>query len=160
MPLGAGESRVHFTFTLQNQKLEGSFADSTVELTLDTNNPARSSLKATVSAATVTTGNTQIDSTLLGSDWLDVKTYSTASFMSRELIRIDDEHYSVSGTLQIKDVARDVTFPMYLVSDKNKRMATGSFKIDRLNFELGRSSQPDEDTVGYQIVVGFELEVR
>jgi hypothetical protein len=39
-------------------------------------------------------------------------------------------------------------------------MASGNFAIDRLEFGLGSSTQPDEETVGYQVVVYFEFEIQ
>lgn len=159
-PLGAGESRVHFTFTVQNQESQGSFSESAVELLLDRNNPANSSLNATVNTATVTTGTSQIDATLLGNDWFDVKNHPQASFTSRELVAVGEDRYSASGTLRIKGIARDLIFPMDLVYVEKESKATGSFTINRLDFELGSASQPDEETVGYQIEVGFEFEVK
>lgn len=159
-PLGAGESRVDFTFTLQNEETQGSFSESSVELLLDTNNPAGSSLNATVNTATVTTGTGQIDSTLLREDWFDVEAHPQASFTSREMTAAGENIYSVYGTLRIKGIAKDIEFPMELVSVENKRIATGSFAIDRLDFELGRDSQPEEDSLGYQVVVSFEFEVQ
>lgn len=159
-PLGAGESRVHFTFTVQNQESQGSFSESVVELLLDRNNPAKSSLNATVNTATVTTGTSQIDATLLGNDWFDVKNHPQASFTSRELVAVGEDRYSASGTLRIKGIARDLIFPMDLVYVEKEPKATGSFTINRLDFELGSASQPDEETVGYQIEVGFAFEVK
>jgi cytochrome b561 len=160
VPLSAGKSSVQFAFTVQNQTAEGLFPESTVELLLDTENPTANTLDATVTTATITTGNSQIDSTLLGSDWFDVKNHPQASFASRELVPVGEGSYAATGTLRIKGISRELTFPLNLAHEENKSMATGSFTIDRLDFDLGKNSQPDEETVGYQIVVEFEFEIQ
>ena len=49
---------------------------------------------------------------------------------------------------------------MNLVYVENMRMATGGIAIDRLEYELGSSSQPDEDPVEYRVAVSFEFEVQ
>jgi polyisoprenoid-binding protein YceI len=160
VPLIAGNSRVQFVFTVQNQTAEGLFPESMVELLLDTNNPTASTLNARVTTATVATGNSQVDATLLGSDWFDVKNHPQASFVSTEMVPAGENSYSATGTLQIKGFSRKLTFPLKLIHEENKSMATGSFTLDRLDFDLGKSSQPDEETVGYQVVVEFEFEVQ
>jgi cytochrome b561 len=160
VPFGAGNSRVQFTFTVQNQVLEGMFPESTVELLLDTENPVANTLAATVSIATATTGDSQIDSTLLGSDWFDVKNHAQASFASSELIPAGEDSFAVTGSLQIKGISRELRFPLNLAHAENKSMASGSFTIDRLDFDLGKTSQPDDETVGYLVVVKFEFEVQ
>jgi len=160
VPLGAGKSRVHFGFTALNRSLEGRFVESSVELLLDSNNPAANSLRATLNVSTITTGNSQVDATLLGSDWLDVKNHPQASFESTELVAVGEDGFSVSGSLRIKGVSRDLRFPLMLVKSENKRMATGSFTVNRLDFNLGSSSQPDEAKVAFPVEVGFEFEVQ
>jgi len=160
VPLSAGNSRVQFAFTLQNQEVKGLFPESTVELLLDTENSAANTLAATVTTATATTGDSQIDSTLLGSEWFDVKNHPQASFASSELVSVGEDSFSVTGTMQIKGISRELTFPLNLAHEENKSMASGSFTIDRLDFDLGKNSQPDEETVGYQVVVEFEFEIQ
>ena len=160
VPVGAGKSRVQFTFTLQNVATQGLFPESTVELLLDSDNPAANTLNATINTATVTAGDSQIDLALLGSDWFDVENHPQASFKSKQLVSVSENSFSASGTLQIKAIARDLTFPVQLTFEENKRVARGSFKVNRLDFELGNDSQPDEDTAGFQVVVEFEFEVQ
>ena len=160
LPLSAGNSRVHFVFTVQNQSVEGLFPESTVNLLLDMENPAANTLDATVSTVTVTAGDTQIDSTLIGSDWFDVANHPQARFASRKLVPVNEGSFSVTGTLQIRGVSRELTFPLKLAHGENKSIASGNFTIDRLDFDLGKNSQPDDETVGYQVVVRFEFELQ
>jgi cytochrome b561 len=160
VPMTAGMSRINFSFTVQGQDSSGTFSDSTVELVLGAKNPGGNSLKATVNTATVFTGTSQVDSTLMGSDWFDVKNHTQAVFTSSEIVAIDEERYSVTGMLQIKDTTRKLSFEFRMVGLDDSRMASGNFAIDRLEFGLGSSTQPDEETVGYQVVVYFEFEIQ
>jgi hypothetical protein len=47
-----------------------------------------------------------------------------------------------------------------LTYSDDKQVASGSFTVNRLDFNLGRDSQPDDETVAYQVTVKFEFEVR
>lgn len=160
VPLAAGSSQVRFEFTVQNQAQEGSFSESTVEMLLDPDNLAASRLHSTVNMATLNTGNSQVDATLAGEDWFDSENHPQALFESRELVPLGENSYSTSGTLRIKGIARELSFPVILTNSDDKRVASGSFIVNRLDFNLGRDSQPDDETVGYPVTIKFEFEVQ
>jgi cytochrome b561/polyisoprenoid-binding protein YceI len=160
LPLAAGDSQVSFTFILQGNSTEGVFPESKVDLLLDIDNPNNSSLRAAVNTTGVTAGNSQIDSTLKGSDWFDINSFPQAIFESTQLLPTGEDQYSVSGTLQIRGISKELAFPMQLVFEETHKVAIGSFIINRLDFDLGKSSQPDDDTVGYGVEVSFKFEIQ
>ncbi|MEM7564132.1 MAG: cytochrome b/b6 domain-containing protein [Pseudomonadota bacterium] len=83
VPIAAGgNSHVSFEFVMQGDLSEGVFNDSTVEMALDPSNPEAGRLQARVNTASVDSGNSQIDSTLTGSDWFDVSNHPDATFNS------------------------------------------------------------------------------
>ena len=159
-PLAAGSSRVNFTFSVQGQTAEGTFPESTVELKIDNANPTVNSLNATVNTTTVSAGNSQVDSTLQGSDWFDVDNHPQAEFISTELLPVSGGSYSAAGTLRIRDITNEIAFPVNLETSESGQLALGQFTVDRRDFNLGMSSQPDDETVGFEVVVQFEFEVR
>ena len=159
-PLATGASRVEFEFTVDEQTSRGSFVASTVELTIDRDNPTLNRLWATVDTSTVATGTSQIDSTLKGSDWFDVDNYPQASFESSALLPGSEDSYMVSGVLTIKGIARQLRFPLTLYQAENGRVARGGFTVARLDFDLGADSQSDDETVGFEVSVEFEFEVQ
>lgn len=160
VPLGAGKSQVNFEFSVQNQAQQGLFPESTVDMLIDPDNPAANRLQATVTTATVASGNSQVDATLVGEDWFDVENYPQATFESAALLPQGENSYSATGALQIKDISRDISFPVTLTSVEGKRLARGSFVVNRLDFDLGSESQPDDESVGYEVTISFEFEVR
>jgi polyisoprenoid-binding protein YceI len=129
-------------------------------MTLDAADPESGSLRATVATGSVSSGNSQIDSTLVGSDWFDVRNYPQAVFESTSIRAIDDNRYAVTGTLQIRGTTRDIEFTLTLDGEAGARKATGEFTVNRLDFELGAESQADEDTVAYPVTIRFAFEVR
>ena len=159
-PLAAGDSRVRFEFVVMGELQEGVFSESTVEMLIDPDNPGANRLFATVNTTMVNTGNSQIDSTLVGEDWLDSGNYPNAIFESNVLVPRGENNYAVSGTIRIKEIAREVSFPINLETRNDELIASGSFTVDRLDFNLGRDSQPDDDTAGYRVTIIFEFAVR
>ena len=160
IPTTVGNSKVHFEFTLMNGAQEGSFTESTVEMLIDPDNPAANRLQATVNTATVNTGNSQIDTTLSDQDWFNSENHPLALFSSKALAPLGENSYSAIGILSIKGIAHEVSFPVNLANSDNKQIASGSLTVNRLDFNLGRGSQPDDETVGYLVTVTFEFKVR
>jgi len=159
LPLAAGSSQVRFEFTLQNRIQIGSFLDSTVDMVIAGENPLANRLQSTVDTSTVKTGNSQIDGTLRSEDWFDSTHYPQAVFHSQKLTPTGDSSYLVSGILSIKGISQERTFPIDLAQSNGKPVARGSFTIDRLDFNLGRKTQPSDDTVGYHVTITFEFDV-
>ena len=160
-PLAAtGPSQVQFDFTVQNQGLSGSFRESSVELFIDRRNPLKNSLSASVNVPSVATGNSQIDTTILASDWFDANNHALASFESTKVTPVEENSYSVSGTLTIKDLGREVSFPLQIENLDTGRTASGSFSVNRLDFELGKNSQPTDKTVAFDVTINFRFEIE
>ncbi|MEM7564272.1 MAG: YceI family protein, partial [Pseudomonadota bacterium] len=90
----------------------------------------------------------------------DVSNHPDATFNSTVLSQEGENSYRVSGDLQIRGVVQTIEFPLELVSEDDKRLATGGFVIRRLDFGLGADSQPDEDTVDFEVTIKFSFEVK
>ena len=116
-------------------------------------------MRARVNTASVASGNSQIDSTLVGSDWFDVKNHPEASFESTAVLPDGEDRFQVSGNLQIRGITHELEFPLQLVTEDTRRMATGSFVIRRLDYGLGADSQPDDETVDLNVTVKFSFEL-
>lgn len=159
-PLSAGDSDVGFTFAMMGIENQGVFPESTVELNYDTNNPAQASMTATVTTASANTGDMQVDSSLTDPDWFDSTTFPTATFTSTSLEESAPDNLIVKGTLEIKGVSQDVEFPMTITSDDQGRTASGGFTINRLDFNIGKSAQPDDSTVGYNVLISFSFAIN
>lgn len=72
----------------------------------------RSSVTATIEAASIDTGNAERDAHLRSPDFLDVKRFPTLSFASERVIRQSDERWRVHGMLTIRDIARAVVLDL------------------------------------------------
>ena len=89
-------------------KVRGSFADWQGTAHIDAANPADSSVKLTINAASVATGSPDRDGHLQSADFFDVENFPEWTFVSTEVSRDGDE-WTVAGDLTIKGVTRPVT---------------------------------------------------
>lgn len=112
-------------------KVRGQFADWTASATIDTANPAASSVTLTIDPASVSTGSADRDGHLTSPDFFDVATYPEWRFVSTEVER-DGETWSITGDLTIKDVTRPVT-----IEFEETGSAKDPFGNVRVGFEGG-----------------------
>ena len=74
--------------------------------------PAASTVEATVDMDSIDTRQEQRDAHLRGSDFFDLETYPTIDFVSTAAERVDDTTYRLTGDLTIKGVTNPVTIDL------------------------------------------------
>ncbi|MBX2825195.1 MAG: cytochrome b/b6 domain-containing protein [Gammaproteobacteria bacterium] len=158
--MSAGDSDVSFVFTMFDAENTGIFESSQVELQYDAGNPAATTLSAIVQTASLNSGDMQVDSALPESDWFDVATHPEATFNSTSVQADDSGTLMISGTLSIKGISREISFPMTIQDDSGKQSASGGFTINRLDYDIGRTDQPDDSTVGYNVLIQFNFDLN
>ncbi|MGH3362434.1 MAG: YceI family protein [Nocardioides sp.] len=77
--------------------------------TIDTANPAASTVNLTIDVSSVDTGSADRDGHLRSGDFFDTEVYPTITFASTEVEKVDDDTWAITGDLTIKDVTRPVT---------------------------------------------------
>jgi polyisoprenoid-binding protein YceI len=68
----------------------------------------RSTVEAEIKAATVDTGNPARDDHLRSEDFLEVERYPLISYSGTRIVPLGGDHWTVHGTLTLKDVRRPV----------------------------------------------------
>lgn len=89
-------------------KVRGSFQDFEGTATIDTDNPANSSVNLTAQIDSIVTGSADRDAHLRTSDFFDVENNPTMTFTSTKVERDDDE-WIITGDLSIKGVSNSVS---------------------------------------------------
>jgi cytochrome b561 len=154
----ANNSVINFSTVVSGEQTPGEFLESTINLTLDENNPAASSLTAEVVTSSVLSDNLQANGSLPDEDWFDTENFPTANFQSTEFSQVDGQYF-VKGDLTIKDTTIPAEFPLVIESDDDRRVARGSFVINRFDFKLGANDQPDVDYVAAEITIDFSFDL-
>ncbi|MEE9335834.1 MAG: cytochrome b/b6 domain-containing protein [Granulosicoccaceae bacterium] len=154
----ANNSNISFNTIVTGEATPGQFNESTITLTLDDNNPDGSSLIAEVNTASVFTDNYQVNGSLPDADWLDDAQHPIATFVSESITKTADG-YLVKGAMAIKNISYNIEFPMSITELDGKNVASGQFIINRFDYKLGVSAQPDEAYVGADITIEFSFEL-
>jgi polyisoprenoid-binding protein YceI len=151
-------SQVNFKLVLMGEDIKGTFAESSVILNLDSDNPADSSLSATVKTASANTSNPQINDSLPGPDWFDVAQHPEANFVSTGMEMTSETSWSVTGDLTIRETTKPVKFTLNL--DPTNKKGAGAFTINRLDYAVGAVEQADDSIAGLNVVIEFDFPIE
>ena len=90
--------------------VKGQFTGVSGKLTLDEADVTKSSIEATIDAASITTGEAQRDTHLKSADFFDVEKFPALGFQSTRVTRKNEDELMVDGELTIHGVTRTVRF--------------------------------------------------
>ena len=147
-------AQVGFTAIQSSAPLIGKFTEVSVDLFIDEANPERSTLSATVATASVSSGDSQLDGTMVTSGWFASDEFPEATFLSSTFEQIDNSSYRVTGDMTIKGTTREVEFVLLLEAGVGR----GEFSIDRVDYGVGDQGQ--DEFVNPIVVIQFSVQNR
>jgi polyisoprenoid-binding protein YceI len=142
--------------------VRGEFSKVSGSVQYDPANPTKSSIQATIEAASVNTRVEARDNDLRSAHFFDVEKYPTITFQSKKVEAAGAGKLRVTGDLTIhgvtKEVALDVDGPNVAPKDPqgNQRMgASATTKINRMDY--GVSGAPG--AAGDEITITIDIEM-
>ena len=147
---GTAVSTVGFQVLQNGSPLDGQFSSSDITLSVDVDNPAEASLIAIVLTASVSTGDSQIDATVVTSNWFASDEYPEATFTSGSFEPAGEKVFVVRGVLTIRDTSNEIEFELILDDGVGK----GQFVINRSDFGVGDGGQ--DEFVDNEVTIRFE----
>ncbi len=147
--------------------VKGHFSKVTGLLKHDETDPTKSSIEASIEAASIETREPQRDAHLKSADFLHVEQFPTLSFKSADIKVVGDGELKVQGDLTIRGVTRKATFavegPTPAMKDPwgNTRMAiSATTKINRKDFGLTWNAALETGgiLVGDEVTITLDVE--
>ena len=99
--------------------------------------------------------NAQLVGHLKSDDWFAVATYPTATFAlesAKAVVGSADATHEVTGTMTIKGIEQEITFPATFVSVENGVELTGVVTLDRSLFDVRYGSDTFFDNLGDELI--------
>lgn len=155
IPVNSGST---VTFEIKNLglKSKGSFSGLEGKIFFDPKDLAKASFDVSLDASTINTGNTMRDDHLKKGDYFDVANHPRIRFISTSVTSAGkSDHYTVNGKLTIKNTTKDISFPFLATPMGNDFIFSGQFKINRKDFDIGRTS-----TISNSLTVYLSVLVR
>ena len=147
--------------------VRGDFTKVSGPVTLDDKDLRKSSVHATIEAASITTGVDKRDALLRSPDFFDVAKFPTLTFNSSSVARVADGKYKVAGELTMhgvtKPIVLEVDAPATEVKDMMgtwKRGATATATLNRKDFGLNWNKALESGGVLVSDTVNVTIELE
>jgi polyisoprenoid-binding protein YceI len=147
--------------------VKGSFSGLAGKLVEDTVSPTGSSLDASISVSSLSTGDVQRDGHLKSADFFDAEKFPQMTFKSTKVEKKGEEDYAVTGDLTIHGVTKPVTFAVEGPSQPGKdpygniRIGlSATTKINRKDFGLSWNAALETGGILIGEDVQISLEVQ
>jgi cytochrome b561 len=151
-------SLLSFTGTHAGDEFTGVFTDWSADIEFDDKNLDASHVRVTIKTESATTDNKMYDGTLPQKDWFNVKKFPEASFVSKSFEKQEDGSYLAVGDLTIKDITHPVSFGFSLTDlSRSDVVMDAMVTLNRLDFELGKKSDPEAEWVSKDIQLKIHL---
>jgi polyisoprenoid-binding protein YceI len=147
--------------------VRGGFKEVSGTLDFNREHPEKSSVEATINAASIWTGVADRDAHLRSADFFEVEKYPTITFKSTKVEVVSKENAKITGDLTIRDVTRPVTLNVELLGEVVHPFSgatilgfTAKTKINREDFGLtwNHAIEAGGVMVGKEIAIELDVE--
>lgn len=162
-------SHTHTTFAVRHlviSTVRGEFQRTQGAVTLDEDDPTRSSVEVTIDARTIHTREEKRDNHLRSADFFDVENHPTITFRSTKVERAGEGRFRVTGDLTMRGTTRPVvldatlTGPIQDMQGKARRGVHARTKLDRREFGLTYAKVVEAGpVVGDEVTVEIDAEL-
>jgi polyisoprenoid-binding protein YceI len=152
----AGESSVRFSLKNFGFKTGGILDPPSGDILFNPDDLSKSSFRVTIRTESVNTDNSSRDEHLKEADYFDVKNYPLIRFVSSSIKSTGKNGgYEATGTLTIKNKSKEITLPFTAEKNENGWLFSGSFKMNRRDYDIGGSS-----TLSNELTVDIKVLAR
>ena len=150
-------SQVRFVTRQMGVPVEGHFKRFDAQIAFDPRQPQAGKVSFSVDLASAEIGDAGTTAELKKPDWFDTARFPRATFTSTAIKAAGPGRYEVAGKLAIKGQVRDIVVPVTLARSGANQLATGSFTLKRLAFDIGAGEWADPSMVADEVQVDFRL---
>jgi cytochrome b561 len=151
-------SFIRFSGQHAGDDFAGIFRDWSADIVFDPADLAASQVNVVIQATSAETGQKIYDGTLPGADWFDVKNHPEILFTSKSIEAIEGGQYLMHGDLTIRGITKPLQFVFTLSSlDENPVVGEAEFIINRFDYDLGLSSDPEAEWVSRDVNVRLKV---
>jgi len=155
----AAQSRLEFTGVQAGAEFKGVFHKFTAIVDFAPDAPANSRIDVQIDMNSADSMDKDRDGTMRGPDIFDVAHFPTAHYVTRSISKTA-AGYSAVGALTLRGVTKDVQIDFQFAPAPGGAKLTGSAKLKRLDFGVGRGDWKSTEWVGDAVKVSFSLTLK
>lgn len=153
-----GRSQITVASRQMNVPVEAKFTKFSVQLAFDPATHGVIKAQVEVDAASFDVGSEDVNIEARDKDWLDVKKFPKAIFVSSSVRSLGDGRYEARGPLSIKGMTHDITAPFTVKTDAaGTSVIEGMFNIRRLQYNIGEGVWKHVDVVADDVRIRFRV---
>jgi len=151
-------SQLTFTATQNGAPVSGEFKNFAGTILFDPNDLKNSSIDIVVDINSINASYAEIKTTLMTSDWFNVKLFPKAEFKSTQIDKTGEKAYQAKGTLTIRDKAEPVVLMFTLEQpNPNKSNVVGNTVIKRTQFGVGQGEWAGTNQIKDDVTINFKV---
>lgn len=159
------ESSATFTVTVEGGPFSGTFTGMTGSIHFDPADLGGSQANVGLSIASVKSGSSDRDSTMLLPAWLDAESFPESRFLATDFEHKGGDDYVVRGVLTLRGVQKPLDVPATIkisTDDAGNKVAKfdGTMALQRLDFGVGQGEWAGTDMVANPVNVRVSVTAR
>lgn len=149
--------KLGFTANWNGEAISGSFSKWTAAINFSPDALETSAIDVSIDLASVSTGDSQRDGSLTGSDFFDTTNFARATYRASSFKALGGDRYRADGTLTLRGRARPVPLTFTLTIDGDRATARGTTTVDRTNFGVGQGEYASTDEIAAPVAIAFDF---
>ena len=147
--------------------VKGSFSDFEIDVNFDPENHENLMINTTIDVASISTRNEKRDGHLMSPDFFDAAKFPKMTFVSKNVTKVDDSNYKITGDLTIRDVTKEVVldFAYYgMVTTpwgSTNAAGTATTMINRMEYGLAwdKAIETGSLIAGDEVFISIDIEI-
>jgi len=155
------------TITFEGSKVTGSHTGGFKKISgafyIDQSTLASSGHIITIDMSSVYSDNDKLTTKLKSSDFFEVDTYPTSTFLATELkeaeVSIDGSTHTLTGNFSLHGVEKSIQIPVVVAQESELITINADFFINRFDFNIKYPGKTD-DLIRKEVVIKFNLKAK
>ncbi|WP_308924068.1 YceI family protein [Janthinobacterium sp. J1-1] len=151
------KSSVSAVFKQMNVPVEAKFKKFNIAIDYNPATPDASKATVEIDTASIDIGDPEYNKEVAKKEWFNAAQFPKATFVSSGIKAAGAGKLTVTGKLNIKGKATDVTFPLTVKSEGGKYTFDGALPIKRLTYNIGEGEWKDTSMVADEVTIKFHV---
>lgn len=143
--------------SFSNKDVSGTFSDVSGNISLDENKLGDATLNLKIKVSSINTGNGIQNKHATSDEWFNADKYPYIEFTAKKIEKTENGFKAV-GTLQIKNVSKEISIPITFSKKGSKGTMTAKFSVERTDYGVGKKGNDVAETL--KIVATIEVQKK